>query len=97
MNFEFFIANRIFSKSKGGFSRPIVRLGVVSVALGLAVMIVSVAIVTGFQKQVRRKVVGFGAEIQIGNFELNSSYEATPIDKNQTFYPSLQKPKVLLP
>jgi lipoprotein-releasing system permease protein len=89
MNFEFFIANRIFSKSKGGFSRPVVKLGVVSVALGLTVMIISVAIVTGFQKQVRRKVVGFGAEIQIGNFEVNSSYEATPIDKNQTFYPSL--------
>ncbi len=89
MNFEFFIANRIFSKSKGGFSRPIVRLGIISVALGLAVMIVSVAIVTGFQKQVRRKVVGFGADIQIGNFEVNSSYEATPIDKNQPFYPSL--------
>jgi lipoprotein-releasing system permease protein len=66
-----------------------VRLGVVSVALGLAVMIVSVAIVTGFQKQVRRKVVGFGAEIQIGNFEVNSSYEATPIDKNQPFCPFL--------
>ena len=89
MNFEFFIANRIFSKSKGGFSRPIVRLGVISVALGLAVMIISVAIVTGFQEQVRRKVTGFGAEIQIGNFEVNSSYEATPIDKNQAFYPFL--------
>ena len=89
MNFEFFIANRIFSKSKGGFSRPIVRLGIVSVALGLAVMIISVAIVTGFQKQVRSKVTGFGAEIQIGNFEVNSSYEATPIDKNQPFYPFL--------
>ncbi|NOX47331.1 MAG: ABC transporter permease [Chlorobi bacterium] len=89
MNFELFIANRIFSKSKGGFSRPIVRLGIISVALGLAVMIVSVAIVTGFQKQIRRKVVGFGADIQIGNFEVNSSYEATPIDKNQPFYPSL--------
>ena len=89
MNFEFFIANRIFSKNKGGFSRPIVRLGVVSVALGLAVMIISIAIVTGFQKQVRRKVTGFGAEIQIGNFELNSSYEASPIDKNQAFYPFL--------
>jgi len=89
LNFELFIANRIFSKSKGGFSRPIVRLGIISVALGLAVMIVSVAIVTGFQKQIRRKVVGFGADIQIGNFEVNSSYEATPIDKNQPFYPSL--------
>ncbi|RLD50661.1 MAG: ABC transporter permease, partial [Bacteroidetes bacterium] len=89
MNFEFFIANRIFSKSKGGFSRPIVRLGVISVALGLAVMIISVAIVTGFQEQVRRKVTGFGAEIQIGNFEVNSSYEATPINKNQPFYPFL--------
>lgn len=89
MNFELFIAKRIFNKSKGGFSRPIVRLGVISVALGIAVMIVSVAIVTGFQKQVREKVTGFGAEIQIGNFEVNSSYEAIPIDKNQAFYPFL--------
>ena len=89
LNFEFFIASRIFLKSKANFSKPIVRLGVISVALGLSVMIISVAIVTGFQKQVREKVIGFGSHIQISNFEVNSSYEASPLNKNQPFYPFL--------
>ena len=85
MNFEFFIASRIFLKDKGNFSRPIVRLGVISIALGLAAMIISIAIVTGFQKQIREKVIGFGSHIQISNFEISSSYEASPINKNQDF------------
>ncbi len=93
MNFEFFIANRIFSKGANGFSKPIVRLGVASVALGLAAMIVSVAIVTGFQNQIRDKVVGFGADIQITSYEVNSSYEASPIDMFQSFYPGLDSVK----
>lgn len=85
MNFEFFIASRIFLKDKGNFSKPIVSLGVVSVALGLAAMIISVAIVTGFQNQIREKVIGFGSHIQITNFEVNSSWEASPVNKNQPF------------
>ena len=89
LNFEFFIANRIFSKGANGFSKPIVRLGVINVALGLAAMIVSVAIVTGFQNQIRDKVIGFGADIQISSYEVNSSYEASPVDMHQPFYPSL--------
>ena len=93
MNFEFFIANRIFSKGANGFSKPIVRLGVASVALGLAAMIVSIAIVTGFQNQIRDKVVGFGADIQITGYEVNSSYEASPVDMFQPFYPGLDSVK----
>jgi len=89
LNFEYYIARRNFASRKGSFSKPIVRLGVVSVALGLAVMIVSVAIVTGFQIQIREKVIGFGAHIQITNFEVNSSYEPSPINKNQPFYPTI--------
>lgn len=88
MNFEFFIANRIFSKGSNSFSKPIVRLGVVGVALGLAAMLISVAIVTGFQDQIRDKVIGFGADIQITSYEVNSSYEDAPIDLHQPFYPS---------
>lgn len=72
-------------KDKGNFSKPIVSLGVISVALGLAAMIISVAIVTGFQKQIKEKVIGFGSHIQITNFEVNSSWEASPIDKDQSF------------
>ncbi len=93
LNFEFFIANRIFSKGANGFSKPIVRLGVASVALGLAAMIVSIAIVTGFQNQIRDKVVGFGADIQITSYEVNSSYEASPIDMFQPFYLGLDSVK----
>ncbi len=88
MNFEFFIASRIVSKSRTNFSRPIVRLSVISVALGLSVMIISVAIVTGFQKQIRDKVIGFGSHITITGFQVSSSYEPAPVSMNQPFYSS---------
>lgn len=89
MNVELFIANRITSRGKGNFSRPIVRLGIISVALGLAVMIISVAIVTGFQQQIRDKVIGFGSHITITNFQVNSSYEPSPISTSVPFYSTL--------
>jgi len=87
VNFEFFIASRIFLKGKANFSKPIVRLGIFSVALGLSVMILSVAIVTGFQEQVRDKVIGFGSHIQVNSYEVNSSLEDSPISIYQNFYP----------
>ena len=65
------------------------RLGIISVALGLSVMIISVSIVTGFQNQIRNKVIGFGSHISITNFEVNSSYEPSPLSIHQPFYPSL--------
>jgi lipoprotein-releasing system permease protein len=89
LNFELFIAGRIVSRGKANFSKPIVRLGIISVALGLAAMIVSVAIVTGFQQQIRDKVIGFGSHITITNFQVNSSYEPSPISIHQPFYTSL--------
>lgn len=58
---------------------PAVRVAVAGIALGLAVMILSVAIVIGFKKEVRNKVIGFGSHIQITNFESNSSYELQPL------------------
>jgi lipoprotein-releasing system permease protein len=89
VNFELFLAGRIISKSKTNFSRPIVRLGVISVALGLSVMIISVAIVTGFQQQIRDKVIGFGSHIIITNYQVNNSYEPSPINIAQPFIPTL--------
>ncbi len=52
-------------------------------------MIISVSIVTGFQNQIRNKVIGFGSHISITNFEVNSSLEPSPLSKHQSFYPSL--------
>ncbi len=89
MNTEYFISKRLFSKDKANFSYPIIRVAIISIALSIAVMIVSVAIVTGFKKEIRDKVIGFNSHIQIGNYDLNSSYETKPVSKKQNFYPSL--------
>lgn len=91
LNFEFFIAKGILSKDKNNFSRPIVRISVISIALGIAVMIISIAVTTGFKSAISDKVIGFGSDIQITNYDLNKSSETAPISKSQTFYPSLEK------
>lgn len=88
LNFEVFIAKRIISWRSSGFSGPVIRLGVASVALGLSVMLVAIAIVTGFQQEVRDKVTGFGSHIQITGFQVSTSYEAAPVSIHQQFYPN---------
>ena len=88
MNFERFIAIKTLKPE--GLARPIARVAVISIALGLSVMIVAVAIVTGFQKQVREKVVGFGGHIQITEYNANTSFEYPPVDRNATFIPKLK-------
>ena len=84
MNIEFFIAKRFLTKNKKNISQPIIRVAIGGIALGIAVMIVSVAVVTGFQQKITNKVIGFGGHIQIGNFDMNKSYESIPIIKNDT-------------
>jgi lipoprotein-releasing system permease protein len=64
-------------------------IAVLSISLGLAVMILAVSVVTGFQREIRDKVIGFGSHIQITNFDYNVSYEARPLSKEQEFYPDI--------
>ena len=93
MNLELFIARRIHFSTEGNrqVTPPAVRIAIVGVALGLAVMILSVAIVIGFKKEVRNKVIGFGSHIQITNFDNNSSYETTPIAVSDSLLQALQE------
>lgn len=91
MNFEYYISRRIRSKEGSSFSRPIVRVSIAGIALGLAVMLISVAILQGFQTQVREKVSGFGGHIQISGFDSNNSYEPTPIDKRDAKIDQIKK------
>jgi lipoprotein-releasing system permease protein len=79
-SFERYIAQRIHTEGKKGFSTPITKLSIISIGLGLAVMIISVAILGGFQKAVRNNVAGFHSDIQVSNFDFNQSYELPPID-----------------
>lgn len=81
MNTELFIARKVFSQkeNKSGISSKIVSIAVASISLGLAVMIVSVAVLVGFKREIRDKVVGFGSHFQIVNFDSNASFETQPI------------------
>ena len=60
-------------------SRPAVLIAMAGIAIGLAVMIIAVAVVIGFKSEVRNKVIGFGSHIQITNLDAVSSYETHPI------------------
>jgi lipoprotein-releasing system permease protein len=91
LNLELFIAGRLVRRSKGNFSRPVVNLAVASIGIGLAVMIASVAIVTGFQTQISDKVTGFGGHIQVTRYDENMSYEPSPVSIHQKFYPEFKQ------
>jgi lipoprotein-releasing system permease protein len=93
MNTEFFIARRIYSNKDGErkVSPPAIRVAIVSMALGVAVMILSVAVVVGFKKEVRNKVIGFGSHIQLSNLDSNISYETHPIAVNDTLLDEIHR------
>ena len=68
MSVELFIARRIYAEKTGEgerFSRPAIRIAMVGVAIGVAVMLVSLAVVLGFKHEVSEKVIGFGSHIQV--------------------------------
>lgn len=92
MNWKLFVARRIYRSKEGGkeISRPAVRIATAGIAVGLAVMIVSVAVVIGFKHQVRDKVVGLGSDIVITNFDQQKSYETVPIVAEDSLLQSLQ-------
>ena len=83
MNFPLFIARRIYSDHIGDqqkVSKPAIRIAVAGMAIGLAVMIISVCVVLGFKHTIRDKVVGFGSHIQVANFyTLQSSAIDQPV------------------
>ncbi len=93
MNLPYFIARRLIKgrREETSFSRPINVIAIIGIAMGLAVMILAVSILTGFKKEIREKVVGFGSHIQIMNFDSNISFETTPISENQEFVPKIMQ------
>ena len=81
MNLPLFIARRIFSDEgdRRKVSRPAIRIATVGVAIGLAVMIITVSVVLGFKHTIRDKVVGFGSHIQVMNMMSLNSVDSYPI------------------
>jgi lipoprotein-releasing system permease protein len=93
MNLPYFIAQKLIKgrREETSFSRPINIIAIIGIAMGLAVMILAVSILTGFKKEIREKVVGFGSHIQIVNFDSNISFETVPVSDTQEFIPEIKK------
>ena len=78
-NYSLFIAHKLLQQRSGKLSGPVIRVATAAVALGVAVMILSLSVGLGFKQEVRDKIVGFGTHIQIVSFDYNRSYETNPI------------------
>ncbi|MBR3758633.1 MAG: ABC transporter permease [Bacteroidaceae bacterium] len=82
MSLSLFIARRIYGSSApqdARVSRPAVTIAMIGIAVGLVVMMLSVAIALGFKQEVRDKVIGFGSHIQVANFTRTDVYETRPV------------------
>ncbi len=86
MNLPYFIAQRIAKSDNASFSSTIHKIAIGSIAVGLAVMIVSFLILKGFQNTVKDKVYSFSAHLQITKYTLDNSFEETPISINTALY-----------
>jgi len=90
LNLEYFIAKRLITAKdyKSSISSPIIKIAISAIAIGMIMMIVSVATGIGLQQKIREKVSAFNGHIIISNYDNNQS-EVTlvPVSKNQDFYP----------
>jgi len=93
VNFELFIVKKIIRSHPGKKSgaNTLVNVSVIAIALSMAVMILSVAILTGFKKEIKDKLTGFGSHIQISSLTANNSWEAGPISIDQPFLEQLKR------
>lgn len=81
MNFAYYYARRITFKQQRSVSALVVKLAVISIAISVAVMEISLSVVQGFETKIQDKVVGFGSHIQIGNyFSMDEEEIPIPID-----------------
>lgn len=91
LSFELFFAKKSLNGNKHAFSKPIIRISILAIALGVAMMTLSLSIVQGFQDEIQKKIIGFGSHIQISNYESKGLLENKAISKNRDFYHQLPK------
>ena len=93
MNLPLFIARRIYGSEdqQREVSRPAIRIATIGVAIGVAVMVITVSVVFGFKHSIRDKVVGFGSHIQIQNFMAQQTASPSPICISDSLQKVLRK------
>ena len=93
MKLEYFIAKRLITAKdhKSSISAPIIKIAITAIALGMIMMIVSIATGIGLQQKIRQKVAAFNGHIIISGYnDNNSDVSTTPISIHQSFYPNFK-------
>ena len=92
MNTSLFIAKRLYNtkENNNNYTRPIIRIAILAIALSVAIMILSVFILSGFKNEISNKVFGFGGHINISKFNYNQSYENDPIFLNPDIFSKIE-------
>ncbi len=91
MSLPFYIARKVVSNPSHSFSKLIIRIAIIAVALGMTVMIVASSLISGFKQEITGKIFGFWGHIHIMDFEATSTnaYESVPVSTDQVFYPDI--------
>lgn len=98
MSYEFFIAKRIIASKeyKSSVSAPIIKIAITAIAMGIIMMLVSVATGVGLQEKIREKITAFHGDIILSNYDTNFSYDdQVPIELNQDFYLNQDFPNII--
>ena len=90
MHFSSFIGNKLARSKDKSFTRRILTLAKLSIALSIGIMIIAMAVVQGFKNEIQQKVMGFDGHVQVVNLDLNESKELVPIPIQQDFLSKLE-------
>jgi len=93
LKLEYFIAKRLITTKnyKSSISAPIIKIAIAAIAIGMIMMIVSIATGMGLQQKIRQKVSAFNGHVMISNYDENQSeVSVEPISTNQDFYPTFK-------
>ncbi len=82
MQLSFFISKRLSQSKQTSFSKLIVRIATLAVAISVTVMLLAIAISRGYKQQVSKKLSNFQSHILINNLDQNQSYQSLPIEGN---------------
>jgi lipoprotein-releasing system permease protein len=93
MKLEIYLASRLIKGVEGRhlFARPAVKIALLTIILGTAIMVLSLVIIAGFKKNIVEKLTGFAAHFRLSRYDLNVSLESVPIQSDSAFVSSVRK------
>lgn len=86
-NLYTYIAQKLWqtNRQQKSIAAPVVKIAIGSIVLGIAVMILTVSIVTGFKNEIKSKAIGFSGDVVISAYTNNNSFEQEPLSMQAHF------------